>query len=223
MNDQLARSLFMDYLYEEISQEDKLKLEAYLEKHPKLMQELAEFRETRSLLQKMPEPDPAQKLLVVEPRRRSFLQWWHDAGSLLPQSFFGKAGFAAAVCLILLLIVGSATKLHINMSGDGIAIGMGYSPIVNQGISTELADALVRQIRQENAAMLTEYAKNIKQQNEEQLQQVVDYFDKQRIKDLRVVDQTLDEIQQNTDYKLHQTNRYLGEVLQTVSLKEKDN
>ena len=34
MNHELARSLFMDYLYDEIEEEDKQRLEAYLEEHP---------------------------------------------------------------------------------------------------------------------------------------------------------------------------------------------
>lgn len=72
MNDQLARSLFMDYLYSEISESEKKKLETYLEENPKLREELDQLRQTRSLLQKMSEADPAQKLLMMEPRNRSF-------------------------------------------------------------------------------------------------------------------------------------------------------
>ncbi|HKK45587.1 MAG TPA: hypothetical protein VJ964_08700 [Balneolaceae bacterium] len=223
MNDQLARSLFMDYLYNEISEEEKLNLESYLEDHPKLKNELDQLRKTRSLLQKMPEVDPAKKLLVMEPRKRSFSQWWHEAGNLLPRSFFGKASFAVAACLILLLIVGSLTKFHIETSSNGIAISMGYSPTVNNGISAQQASALVKQIHRENAAMLSKYARQIDQQNKEQLKQVVNYFDQKRMQDLQLVDQTLDELQQNTNYKLHQTNQYLGQVLQTVSLKNNNN
>lgn len=223
MNDQLARSLFMDYLYDEISEEEKANLESYLDENPKLEKELDQLRKTRTLLQKMPEVDPARKLLVMEPRNRSFSQWWREAGHLLPRSFIGKAGFAAAACLILLLIAGSLTKFHIETSSSGISISMGYSPTVNQGLSAQQASALVKQIHQENAAMLSKYARQINQQNKEQLKQVVNYFGQKRMQDLQLVDQTLDELQQNTNYKLHQTNRYLGQVLRTVSLKNNNN
>lgn len=219
MNDQLARSMFMDYLYDEISDEEKSKLESYLGAHPKLKKELDQLRKTRTLLQKMPEVDPAKKLLVMEPRNRSFSQWWHEAGNLLPKSIFGKAGFAMAACLVLLLIVGSLAKFHIQTTESGLSISLGYNPAPNEGISVEQANALVKQIRQENAAMLSEYARQISQQNKEQLKQVVNYVDQQRMQDLQRVDQTLDKLQQNTNYKLHQTNQYLGQVLQTVSLK----
>lgn len=217
MNDQLARSLFMDYLYDEISKEEKTKLETYLKKNPQLRQELDELQQTRSLLQKMPEADPAQRLLVMEPRKRTFSQWWQEAKNIFPQSIFGKTAFAAAAGLILFFFIGSIAQLHVETSGNGVAISMGYSPTIDQGISNQQAEALVSQIREENAAMLADYAEAINKQNEEQLQKVVDYFQEQRMNDLQLVDQTLDELQQNTNYRLRKTNQYLGEVLQTVS------
>jgi len=222
MNDQLARSLFMDYLYEEITEEQKANLESYLQEHPQLEKELDQLRETRTLLQKMPEVDPAKKLLVMEPRNRSFSQWWHEAVTLFPKSLFGKAALAAAACVIMLFIVGSLAKLHVETSGRGWSISMGYSPTVSEGLSAQQASALLKQIRQENAAMLSKYARQIDQQNKEQLQQVVNYFQKQRVNDLQLVDQTLDEFQQHTNYKLSKTNQYLGQVLQTVSLKDQN-
>ena len=217
MNDQLARSLFMDYLYDEISEEEKTKLENYLAENPELQQELDKLGQTRSLLQQMPEVNPNQKLLVMEPRDRTFGQWWQEAKSLLPQTGIGQTALAAAAGLILFFFVGSVAQLHVDTSGEGVAVSMGYSPTVNEGLSEQQAKALVSQIRKENAAMLSEYAEAINQQNKEQLQKVVNYFQEQRINDLQLVDQTLDELQQNTNYRLRQTNQYLGEVLQTVS------
>jgi hypothetical protein len=222
MNDQSARSLFMDYLYDEISEEQKTKLETYLKDNPELRKELDELSETRSILQQMPEVNPNKKLLVMEPREGSFGHWWQQAKHLLPPSFLGKSTLAAAAGLILFLFVGSVAQLHIDSSGDGIAISMGYNPTINQGLSKQEAEALISQIREENAAMLSEYAEAINQQNKEQLQKVVNYFQEQRINDLQLVDQTLDELQQNTNYRLRQTNQYLGQVLQTVSTRDQN-
>ncbi len=217
MNDQLARSLFMDYLYDEISDTEKSKLETYLAQNPELEQELTKLKQTRSLLQQMPEAEPSQQLLMMEPRERTFSQWWQEAKNLLPHSFIGKTAVVAAAGLILFLFIGSAAQLHVDTSGNGIAVSLGYSPTVNEGLSAEQADALVSQIREENAAMLSEYAESINQQNQQQLQKVVTYFQEQRMNDLQLVNQTLDELQENTNYKLRRTNQYLGEVLQTVS------
>lgn len=222
MNDQLARSLFMDYLYEEISEEEKEKLENYLEHNPQLRKELNKLRDTRSLLQKMPEADPARQLLVMEPRNRTFRQWWRQAKALLPQSFLGRAAFAAAAGLILFLMVGSVARLHIDTSGEGLSVSMGYTPTVKPQLSETQTEALVNQIREENAAMLADYAETINQQNREQLQKVVAYFQEQRIQDLQLVDQTLEEFHDNTSYRLRQTNQYLGQVLQTVNSRDQN-
>ncbi len=217
MNDQLARSLFMDYLYDEISDEDKTKLETYLELNPDLRNELKQLEQTRSVLQQMPDPDPAQQLLVMEPRERSFSQWWQQAKNLLPQSLLGKTAFATAAGLILFFFLGSLAQLHIGTAGSGVTISLGQNPATSETLSPEQADALVNQIREENAAMLSEYAEAINQQNEEQLQQVIAYFEEQRMNDLQLVNQTLNELQQNTNYRINRTNEYLGQVLQTVS------
>lgn len=222
MNEQQARSLFMDYLYDEISENQKEKLEKFLEKHPDLKEELSALGETRSVLQNMPEPDPAEKMLVVEPRERSFADWWQDAKNLLPRSSFGKTAFAAAAAILLFLFAGSLAQLQISTSGNGMTVSFGNVAPANKGLTADQADALVQEIREENAAMLADYAESIQRQNQEQLQQVVTHFEEQRMNDLQLVSQAIDELQQNTNYRLYQTNEYLSEVLQTVSYQNRN-
>ncbi|HLR31316.1 MAG TPA: hypothetical protein VK074_02425, partial [Fodinibius sp.] len=183
MNDQLARSLFMDYLYDEISEEEKSKLESYLEENPRLQRELSELEETRSLLQKMPDVDTAPQLLVVEPRRRTFKQWWREARGLLPRSFFAKTAISAAAVLFLVLIVGSAAQLQVDISGQGVAVNMGHTPGPGGGLTDEQADDLANRIQRQNAKIMSDYVDALNQQNREQLQQVVNHFQQQRIND----------------------------------------
>lgn len=222
MNDQLARSLFMDYLYDEITSEDKEKLETYLKEHPSLQEELDKLQQTGILLQRMPDEQPAQKLLVMEPRKRSIGQWWQEAKNLFPQTMWGKTGFAIAAGFVLLMIIGSVAKVHIAPTDAGYSMSLGYQPVINQGLSARQAEALIDQIRQENAAMLTEYAETMNRQNNQQLQQVVRYFEQQRINDLQLIDQNLNQLQQANGYRWQETNRFLSEVLQNVSLNEND-
>lgn len=217
MNDQLARSLFMDYLYDEIETSEKEKLEHYLQQNPELRKELETLQETRLVLQQMPDADPAHQLLMIEPRERSLAQWWQEAKCLLPKSIPGKTAFAAAAALLLFFLAGSLARLQIDASESGVAISLGNSSGQSEALSPEQAEALISQIKEENAAMLSEYAEAIHQQNEQQLQQVVGYFEEQRMNDLRLVNQTLNELQQNTNYRISRTNEYLAEVLQTVS------
>lgn len=218
MNNQLARSLFMDYLYDEIASEDKKRLEAYLKEHPELQKELDRLQQTRSLLLQMPEEQPSQKLLVMEPRKRTFSQWLQEAGYLMPQSFLGKTGLAIAAGFVLLMVIGSVTKVHVSTVESGFSISLGYQPVINEGLSVQQTEALIDQIRRDNAAMLADYAGSLNSQNEQQLRQLVQYFEQQRMNDLQLIDQNLTQLQQANSYRWQQANRYLGEVLQNVSL-----
>ena len=220
MNDQLARSLFMEYLYDEIDEKDKQRLEGYLENNPKLQEELDNLQHTRMLLQRMPEEQPTQKLLVMEPRKRTFRQWWSEAKYLLPQTLWGKTGFALAAGFVLLMLVGSIAKLHIASTDTGYSISLGYQPPANEGLSSQQTEALINQIRQENAVMLSEFAESMNRQNDRQIEQVVTYFEQQRMNDLQLIDQNLYQMQQTNGYRWQQANQFLGEVLQSVSLNE---
>ncbi|MGK7369972.1 MAG: anti-sigma factor family protein [Candidatus Halalkalibacterium sp. M3_1C_030] len=222
MNDQLARNLFMDYLYDEISSEKRKELELYLQVHPELQEELQKLEQTRTLLQRMPSEQPDQKLLVMEPRTRSFSNWLKEARTLLPHSFLGKTGFAVAASIVLLMIIGSVAKIHVAPTEAGYSVSFGYQPVVNEGFSAQQAETFLSQIRDENAALLTEYMQAINDQNNEQLRQVVRYFEQQRMNDLQLIDHNLEQVQQTSNYRWQQANRFLGEVLQNVNLNEND-
>jgi hypothetical protein len=218
MNEQLARSLFMDYLYDEIEETDKQQLELFLSTHPELQEELHQLRQTRNLLQQAPVPEAVQQLLVVEPGRRNFAQWWQEAKNLFPQTLLGKWSFAMAAGLLLIFFAGSAARLNISFTDAGTSITFGYTPVIQEGLSQQQVQELLQQVQEENATLLADYAQTVTRQNREQLQQVVQYFEQQRYNDLQLIDQNLDQVKQSNTYRWQQTNRFLGEVLQTVSL-----
>lgn len=222
MTEQEARSLLMDYLYEEISRGDKEKLEAYMEDHPELLRELDRLRDTRALLGKMPEAESGRRLTVVEGRRRSFGAWLREAKGLLPQTALGRAGMAVAAGLVLLLFAASVARMHLTWTDNGVIFSMGSAPVVNEGISPDEAGELVRQIRNENAAMMEQFAESINEQNRQQLQQVVRYFEQQRRNDLQLTGEALAQLQENTTEQWLSYNRYLGNLLQNANFQDQN-
>lgn len=220
MNHELARSLFMDYLYDEIEDGDRKRLEHYLEEHPDLRTELDELQSTRKLLQRMPLAEPERQLMVVEPRKRSFSQWLGDAKKLLPQSGLAKFGMAVAASLILLLMVGSAARLHLDVTQSGFTVNMGYRPTVNRGLDADETRELITRIQEQNSALLADYAATIRQENRQQLQQVVRYIEQQRLDDLQLIEHNLDQMYQANSYRWQQTNQFLGEFLQNVNYQD---
>ena len=212
----------MDYLYDEIGEENRKKLESFLEKDLKLREELDELKKTRSLLQQMPAEHPAKDMVVVEARKRTFTEWLEEAGQLLPRTTAGKIGFAIAAGIALLLFVGSIARLHVNLSNSGFEVAMGYSPAEQPAFTQDQVQTLVNQIRQENEAIMAEYAQTMYRENQEQIQQLVRYVNRQRLNDLELIDENLDKLQQANNYRWQQTNEFLGEVIQTVNLKENE-
>lgn len=222
MNHETARSLFMDYLYDEIEEQDRRQLQEYLREHPELQQELDSLQSTRTLLQKMPMPEPERQLYVVEPRKRSFAQWWRDAKELFPSSGFKKFGVAMAASILLLLFIGSAAKLHFEFTDNGFSMSMGYEPTVQQGLTSEEATTLLSQMQEQNSALIANYAETIRKENQQQLQQVVRYVQQQRSEDLQFIEQNLDQLYQTNNHRWLQTSEFLGEVLQNARYQDQN-
>jgi hypothetical protein len=221
MNEQTARELLMEYLYDEISAADKKKLESYLVNHPELQQELDELRQSRTLLQGAPDVESEQKLIFAEPSERTFSGWLEDFKTVLPQSVWGRTAMAAAACLALFMVIGTIADLNIQSNRAGFSVSFGER-IEKQtvGITESQTEAIVEAVQQENTAILTEYADMLNKHNSQQLQQVVEHFERQRLNDLQVVDKALSEYQQLTETQLQQTNQVLGEVIETTSFKK---
>jgi len=214
--------MLMDYLYDEISEKNKIKLESLLEEDPNLREELEELKKTRTLLQQMPAEHPAKEMVVVEAQKRTFTEWLEEAKHLLPRTTAGKTGFAIAAGIALLLFIGSIARLHVNISNTGFEMAMGYSPAEQPAFTQDQVQTLVNRIRQENEAIMAEYAQTMYRENQDQIQQLVQYVNRQRLYDLELIDENLDKLQQANNYRWQRTNEFLGEVIQTVNLKEND-
>jgi len=100
----------MGYLYGEISEEERQKVEVWLAEHPEEEAELEQLRETRSWLATAPPAPPQKSPLFVEesaPRRRFPTLAWMSA--------------AAAVLLLLLVTIGT----EVDFTGNGMQITFG--------------------------------------------------------------------------------------------------
>lgn len=217
MNEQTARELLMDYLYDEISAADKEKLETYLEHHPEMQKELDQLQQTRSLLQQMPEVEPGQSITIVETNENNN-GWAQNIKQLIPQSGWVRTALATAACLALLIVTAAMADVSLHSTQSGFSIYFGDTPpIESTGLTDEQTEAIIQKIQQENTALMTEYADMLNKHNRQQLQQVVEYFERQRLNDLQLIDQALNQYQEETDQQITQTQQVLGEVLQTVA------
>lgn len=223
MNKETARSLFMDYLYDELEQDQRQELEHFLAKHPELKKELEDLGEVRSMLKHLPVQDPAEQLVMVEPERSGFQDWWNKLlDGLFPRNSFARAGIAMVLVLILFIMIGAFTNMNISINDNGFELAFGEKQeVVQQGFTAEQVDYLIQQMREENALMVSEAVQAVQQTQDVKLEQTLinfaDYVEEQRRSDLRMISSGFISMEETYYDRFRQTDQVLGELIQTVS------
>ncbi|MDR9419269.1 anti-sigma factor family protein [Gracilimonas sp.] len=223
MNKETARSLFMDYLYDELEQDQRKELEQFLAEHPDLQNELEELGEVRSMLEHLPVQDPAEQLVMMEPEQSGFQDWWNELiGSLIPKNGFARAGFAVASLLILFVVMGAFTKLNISVDDNGFELAFGdKQEVLQQGVTAQQVDYLLQQMKEENALMVADAVQQVQQAQDEKLEQSLinfaDYIEEQRINDLQMISSGINNMEEVYYDRFRQTDQVLGDLIQTVS------
>jgi len=124
----------MGYLYGEISEAERRKVEAWLAEHPEEQAELEQLRETRSWLATAPPAPPQTSPFVIEKsatrRRFPTLAW---------------IGAAAAVLLLLLTAIG--TQVDFTGNGMRITFGQPAPPTPAEDWQQQLLQTLAEQDR----------------------------------------------------------------------------
>ncbi len=220
-----ARTLFMDYLYGELDADQTRELEIFINKHEDLKQEFEELTETRSLLQHLPVQSPAEQLVIMEPKKEPesiSKNWWSTLSSLfLPQSGFGKTGFAMATFVFLFFVMGAFSDMTVSLGDGGFKMTFGEQPPVQTGYTAAQVEMIINQVQQENTQMINEYILAAQVQQETQFKQTLstfaEYLDNQRESDLQLFNYSLTSLEETTYNRFRQTDQVLGEIIQTVS------
>ena len=215
MDHKLARSLFMDYIYEEMDEKQRREFEKYVSQHPDLQEELAELGDTRAILSFLPVEEPTEKLVIVPP---AITQEQPKAKIWTLHQVSRYAGIAAAFILMAFL---------------GAAISEWQRPEVEQGYTAaqvqQIVDETVERVRADNAQFVADFVStSLNQQREEFNKSLVDFaslYQDQRLQDLEYLSTVFDRIQQSTlqqfavaDQKFRETDQVLGDIIETVSL-----
>jgi hypothetical protein len=223
MNKETARSLFMDYLYDELEQDQRNELELFLSQNPELKKELDELSDVRSMISHLPVQHPAERLVMVEPHKSGLLEWWNELiGALLPQNGSARAGFAVASLLVVFVVIGAFTKLNITVDNGSFNLSFGEKQeIIQQGFTPQQVDMLLQQVREDNAIMISDAIQQAQQQQEIRIEKTLvnfaDYIEQQRQTDLQMITSGLYSMEETYYDRFRQTDQVLGELIQTVS------
>lgn len=224
MTKEEARELFIDFMYGGLDIDTQQQLEAFVQQHPDLKDELDGLMETRQVLQQMPVESPTEQFVMMDPAvakssfRSSFEKLWT---ALSPKSGFGRAGFAVASFVFLFIITGSLTNLNFSMQDGEIFLRFGEQPPAQVGYSAAQVEMIINQVQAENAELVAEIVQAAQEQQESQFQQTLasfaSYLDEQRTSDLELIDYSLANLQETTYNRFVQTDQVLGEIIETVS------
>jgi hypothetical protein len=226
MNKNEARSLIMEYLYDEMNQTDKEKFEQILRESPDLQKELKEMQDTRNLLGQLTSPDTEEQPSLFEDRSaRPDNRWNSISKTLIPGSNSGRVFLAAAAVLLISFLLASILNLTVSTTGNGVTISFGSIPQAEQsGFSDEEVALLIEQVQRENAILATQLIEQSQAKQAEQfedvMRNVVSYFEEQRMKDLQLVDNGISRLEEETYNRFRQTDEALVDLIYAINLQQ---
>lgn len=223
MNKEDARLLILDFVYGELNSAQEQELLNFISKHDDLQAELEELQSTRNILSHMPTEKPVEKFIMMEASKPDKKAKIFNLGEYLSSSSaFFKYTAVAASFLLLFFVLGAATNMNITIDDSGFALRFGEVQSVDDGFSQEQVAAIINEIQKENALLVAQVAQDVKTEQELKLEQAImsfaNYFEDQRESDLRLLSTGLSSLQETTYNRFIQTDRVLGEIIQTVNI-----
>lgn len=194
----------MDYLYDEMSEQERKEFEKHLENNPGLREELEELKGTRSLLAKVSMDAPQQPDFIMPPKPYSW-----GAGSYV------KTALAAAAVLLVGVMMFAFADLQFGQTEHGYYLTFGTPP-AQESISEEAVESLVNQLQQENQLMVAAMYEQLSEQQNEQLNRAMadlaEYYEMQRERDLMLVAEGFAQLEEETTDRFIQTNEAIGDI-----------
>lgn len=231
-----AKSLLLDYIYEEIDEERKGELERCLEEHPDLNTELDELRETLSILQNISAEAAPERVVQVNPGAERQVKPGTEEEGRLKQgagirpllnlhSRWARAGLAAAAVLIAFLLVGALSDMQIRSDSEGWSLTFGAEPaVIQQGIDESDLNEIIELIRQENLLMASSLIEESQLQQEAQMQQlmisVLEYVELRREEDLTQLASGIAQVDEDSYQRFRLTSEALNGLYDTILLSQ---
>lgn len=220
MTEQEARNQLMDYLYNEMDENEKNEFEKFLKTHPALQKELEEFQSTRKIMQGVSLDSPEEQPDFIPKRITADEQ--KSTGRTATIFRILKYGAVAASLILVSVATLAFSSVQVGKTSDGFYLTMGAQPEpVQPGITEEDVIALLNQIRQENTVLMATLAEQTQQQQNEQLEEALnlltEYYDQRRQQDLLLIAKGLSQLEEDTYSRFRQTDETLGNLIYALS------
>ncbi len=222
--DQL-RSLMMDYLYDELSDEDRQRLESHVMTCAACRQRLAAFQQTSAMLQQWDDVDPDFHVVMVAPKP-SLLdrakQWLAAPTFNFPRL---AQGVAAAIAVAFLILAIANTEISYRSGEFSFRVGFLPRPKQLPAADPMLTQQTIERLQQENYYLMTTLIQQSEARQRQELAanllKLRKDLERQRLEDLHLVGLGLDNIEQKTVKKIERTDRSLNEFIRLISSQPK--
>ncbi len=221
MNHEEARRQYMDYLYDEMDEQQKADFEQYLNEHPELKTELDELGETADLLSFMPAEQPEEDLLILPMEEQK------EQARILPLGSRWKSLSGAAAAILIFFIGVLAGNLNISTENGQLALSLSkaeplpeFTEPAEPTFTVGQVEQIINQLQSDQEERMNQLISTLQTQQQQQLQTTLtdfaDYLSQQRNEDLRMISLGFESLEESTYDRFQRTDEVLGSLFQAV-------
>ena len=219
------KPLFMDFIYDEISDKDRSLFVAHLAECESCQRELESLKQTSHILQQWEEVDLDFNVVMVTEKASWLSRLKDGVKRFLPKQKKLAYGLAyAAVAAILLLTIAN-TEISYRQGEFNMSMGLFSKPSPQQNTDSYLTKEFIEQLQKENyylvSTLLEQSETKQRKEMASAILQLRQDFETKRIEDLNLVGVGLNSVEENTVRQLRRTDNSLNEIIRYINAQRK--
>jgi hypothetical protein len=219
------KPLFMDFIYDEISDEDRNLFVAHLAECESCQRELEALKQTSHILQKWEDVDPDFNVVMVTEKASWLIRLKDGIERLLPKQRKLAYGLAYAAVAVFLLLAIANTEISYRQGEFNMSMGLFSKPSSQQNTENYLTQEFIEQLQKENyylmSTLLQQSEANQRKEMASAILQLRQDFETKRIEDLNLVGVGLNSVEENTVRQLKRTDNSLNEIIRYINAQRK--
>jgi len=225
MNCNDLKPLFMDFIYDEISNADRSLFLAHLAECESCQRELEALQQTSHILQKWQDVDPDFNVVMVTEQASWLIRLKDAIGRLLPKQKKLAYGLAYAAVAVFMLLAIANTEISYRQGEFNVSMGLFSKPSPQQNMDNYLTKEFIDQLQQQNYYLMSTLLQQSEAKQRKEIAaailQLRQDFETKRIEDLNLVGIGLNSVEENTVRQLRRTDNSLNEIIRYINEQRK--
>jgi len=221
----LVKEQLMDYVFSELDDSSRDKIDDHLKNCESCSNEIVEFNQTVKVMKKWPQVEPTQKMIFTV-QKLNFLDriktFWTES---MEASRIWRWGFRLSVTAVFLALL--FIRADFRYGNGQLAITFGSQENISKISNAQELVAAFKKTQQENLYLTSQLIQNseIRQRNLfiAKMNELSKMMDQQRLTDLQYVGESLNRIDRRNTYQFDRTNSILQGLVQTTGSRNFDN